>query len=475
MLMVSGCDVIAEHANAREACDPTRLRFRAPLPQRPSMSTKKPSTKAPVAGANKRGRADEEKVSPRAQHRAAAQRTAQLLSALLCSAHPPHRRVRCVQTAPTPAASNARSSGASAAKAKSTAAASSAAAAPSSAKAAAAAAAAPLAPPVLGARANAAWHATVGRTRKGRTALEQRDEDAENQAALEAVRTLDDDEDENADDDDEDAEAPEQSERKQADGDDDDEEAGLEAELDFGDDSDDDEGSEGEEEEEDEDAEEDESEEEEAPKAKAKATKQSAAAAAAVSKAAASKPAAAAAASSRKPAASSKRSTSAASTTDEDSPSSPSLRGSASSEAGPPRHPRGIRFDGEGMEDDTLDDTPFEGNLAEGSDSSADEGEDGRSVKHRNRIGNVPLEWYAGNDTTHKKPLRASNGARAQCEGRAACCGLRLCFVELVLCAAFCFSLSPSFFLLSPLPPFRLRSHRLRRDRQEDREESEGR
>ena len=103
-----------------------------------------------------------------------------------------------------------------------------------------------------------------------------------------------------------------------------------------------------------------------------------------------------------------------ASTTDEDenTPESSTLSAAGIRQANKGRGPK-IEFEGE-LDDSMEADSPV-GNLAEGSDSSADEGEDGLAVKYRNRIGNVPLEWYndydhIGYDVTGKKIIKSAKG-----------------------------------------------------------------
>ena len=204
---------------------------------------------------------------------------------------------------------------------------------------------------MLGARANAAWHAAVGRSRSGRSALDSRDVEAENANALRAMSTLDDEEADADADEDADAEVAEEL-------DDDAEEDHIKQKIDFGGEDDDEEDDDEDDEEEEEEEEDDESEEEEEQSASAK-------------------PAKSAAATDAKSASAGRKG---AATTDEEGNSSPEL----SSIVPPAAHPRGIKLDQE--EDDSMPEQ-FVGNLAEGSDSSADEGEDGRSVKHRNRIG----------------------------------------------------------------------------------------
>lgn len=252
----------------------------------------------------------------------------------------------------------------------------------------------------LGARSAAKWAEAQRRTRAGRASLRAASDADHTAKAMASLSTLDADEDDDddaalmddADPDDED----EQPDELLIDEDEDDEDA--EEGDEEGEDADDDEGEDEEEDDEDDEEEEEEMDEEDS-----------------LADSSADEAEQAAATSNKSAARNGRTARTAPSSTDgsaaEDEEDDDDLTPEQIAAMNKGRGPR-LEIEGEAEAPRSHDDGR---NLAELSDSSADEGEDGQSVRNRNRIGKVPLEWYAdeehiGYDVTGKKIVKSNKG-----------------------------------------------------------------
>jgi len=281
------------------------------------------------------------------------------------------------------------------------------------------------APIPLGARTGRRWVAAQQATREGRRAINKRNMVAESEAAMRKLSTLDQDEDENDDEaeiDEDEEDDGETEELNIEDADDDEEDADDDADGADDEDEDEDDSEEVDDDSDDEDFDIndesdslDDSDSGDSVDARRKSPKKGQAKANANGNSASP-------VSKKKPkskTASKKRTApAAAASTDDDDLSgddSPRIPSAADYAANNPHAPS-VEEDGI---DESEDDEEFTGNLAEGSDSSADEGEDGRSIKYRNRIGNVPFEWYndydhIGYDVSGKKIVKSIKGDKLE-------------------------------------------------------------